>query len=320
MAKKDLTKSDGASTAVDTAPVFSSDALSKLTAAIQTGFEKTKNGQPAAKETKKEKHDRKKKEKKERQKAAPKEKAAPKDKAAPAAAAVAAVAEKKPPAPSRTRAPLGDQDGEFSKAAREKRQQNQPKPAAPRTEKKEFKPTEKTIAAWKPQRTKPGTQYETEAIQRKTASQEKATSSFPKKSTGRIDKDALLKEIVELGGNAEDLALVEGIESDDDQEEVVIESGKAKDIKKNDIEAFMKEIGLQAGKLPEMDDDEEDEEEEEEEEEEQAEEEEEEEEEEEDEEEEEEETKDVEMADVTAAAGDKKSKLVRCSYLLHFQN
>ncbi|KAL7273675.1 RNA-binding ribosome biosynthesis protein mak21 [Rhizina undulata] len=84
----------------------------------------------------------------------------------------------------------------------------------------------------------------------------KTKDGLPKKAGKKagIDKEALLKEIVELGGTQEDLDLVEGVDSNSDEEETVIpESGKdVKDVKKA-LENFMKEIGLDARKSVEAD-------------------------------------------------------------------
>ncbi|KAJ6259515.1 Ribosome biogenesis protein NOC1 [Drechslerella dactyloides] len=61
----------------------------------------------------------------------------------------------------------------------------------------------------------------------------------------KTTKDALLQEIIALGGTEEDLELVEGLDTDSDQEETVVkETGKVKNANRKDIEAFMKEIGL----------------------------------------------------------------------------
>ncbi|KAK6353804.1 hypothetical protein TWF730_008230 [Orbilia blumenaviensis] len=60
-------------------------------------------------------------------------------------------------------------------------------------------------------------------------------------------KDALLQEIMALGGTQEDLDLVGELDTDSDQEETIIkETGKVKNTTAKDIEAFMKEIGLTA--------------------------------------------------------------------------
>jgi ribosome biogenesis protein MAK21 len=276
MAKKDSNQSDVTratpSTADDGAPVFSSDALSKLTQRIQSDFEKAKSGPAASKEGKKEKKDRKKKERKER------------DQATKSEGSKAAVDKKAPAKPQPQSQPQADP----SKAIETKVKNRQAKPESssrptrkdqvdskfpakpfqkpPQGERKESKPfqkgqREKKVPEWKPQRTNPGTQYDSPATKRASAVNGKAKSGdpFPKKAdSGRIDKEALLAEIIELGGTEEDLALVDGIESDDENEEVVVEDfGEAKDIKKTDIEAFMKEIGLQRGKAQDVDDSEE---------------------------------------------------------------
>ncbi|KAF3939438.1 hypothetical protein ABW19_dt0202514 [Dactylella cylindrospora] len=73
----------------------------------------------------------------------------------------------------------------------------------------------------------------------------------PKPNEGSTDskskKDALLKEIIALGGTEEDLDLVDGVDTDSEEEETVVkETGKVKNTSKKEIEDFMKEIGLTA--------------------------------------------------------------------------
>lgn len=69
------------------------------------------------------------------------------------------------------------------------------------------------------------------------------------RARGKISKDVLLKEIIELGGTKEDLDLVEGIDSDSDAEEEAFgPSENAGKQVKTDLRNFMKEIGLEAGK------------------------------------------------------------------------
>ncbi|KAK6529280.1 hypothetical protein TWF281_008458 [Arthrobotrys megalospora] len=64
---------------------------------------------------------------------------------------------------------------------------------------------------------------------------------------GKSKKDALLQEIMALGGTQEDLDLVGELDTDSDQEETIVkETGKVKSATSKDIEAFMKEIGLTA--------------------------------------------------------------------------
>jgi ribosome biogenesis protein MAK21 len=222
-------KSDVATSSNDVAaaPELSADALSKLTQRIQIDFEKAKTngGNNNTPENKKEK-------KKEKKKNAKNERAE----------------EKKPengkpsPAAAKKRAPMPPQEDHFKVSAKpaqkppqQKPQNSKPKPAG-----------DKPKPQWKPERTKP-------------APAPAAKDPFPKKAgSGRIDKAALLKEMIELGGTEEDLALIDGITSDDEEEEVVQikETGKPKDVKMTDIEAFMKEIGLQGNKLPDVEEDE----------------------------------------------------------------
>jgi len=70
---------------------------------------------------------------------------------------------------------------------------------------------------------------------------------------GGIDKGRLLKEIIELGGTQEDLDLVDGIDSDEDGDEIVFaESGKTGRGLQKELRGFLKEIGLEAGKFSAM--------------------------------------------------------------------
>ncbi|KAF3910355.1 hypothetical protein ABW21_db0209890 [Orbilia brochopaga] len=74
-----------------------------------------------------------------------------------------------------------------------------------------------------------------------SAAQPDRGSSDAHKST----KDALLQEIIALGGNEDDLELVEGLDTDSDQEETVVkETGKIKSTSRKELEDFMKNIGL----------------------------------------------------------------------------
>ncbi|CAZ85673.1 unnamed protein product [Tuber melanosporum] len=80
----------------------------------------------------------------------------------------------------------------------------------------------------------------------------KTKDGLPRKpgKKGGIDKERLLKEIIELGGTQEDLDLVDGIDSDEDEEEVVFtESGKSGKRLQKELQGFLKEIGLGAGKF-----------------------------------------------------------------------
>ncbi|KAK6344467.1 hypothetical protein TWF696_008104 [Orbilia brochopaga] len=61
----------------------------------------------------------------------------------------------------------------------------------------------------------------------------------------KTKKDALLQEIIALGGTEEDLELVEGFDTDSEEEETVVkETRKVKSTSRKEIEDFMKEIGL----------------------------------------------------------------------------
>ncbi|KAG0643651.1 CBF/Mak21 family-domain-containing protein [Tuber brumale] len=90
----------------------------------------------------------------------------------------------------------------------------------------------------------------------------KTKDGLPRKpgKKGGIDKERLLKEIIELGGTQEDLDLVDGIDSDEDEEEVVFtESGKSGKRLQKELQGFLKEIGLEAGKFSTVEDEYEDE-------------------------------------------------------------
>jgi ribosome biogenesis protein MAK21 len=229
MAKKDSKSSDGstATATADGAPVFSADALSKLTQRIQTDFDKAKSGAGANKGVKQ---------------------SGKKDKKEKGKGSNATAKDQKNNTPSKS----GDKPNERS--AVNSRAQDGPssKPGAHRNnEKRRGKD-----AVGPSKNPKPPVSTRQETQKRKHASpanaKPKSSDPFPKKAgTGRIDKEALLREIVELGGTQEDLALVADIESDDSQEEVVIQDAgnSAKDVNKKDIEAFMKEIGLDIGKV-----------------------------------------------------------------------
>ncbi|PWW72335.1 CBF-domain-containing protein [Tuber magnatum] len=82
---------------------------------------------------------------------------------------------------------------------------------------------------------------------------DKTRDGLPRKpgEKGGIDKERLLKEIIELGGTQEDLDLVDGIDSDEDEEEIVFaESGKTGKGLRKELQGFLKEIGLEAGGSP----------------------------------------------------------------------
>lgn len=82
-----------------------------------------------------------------------------------------------------------------------------------------------------------------------------------KNGKGKIDKEALLKVIIELGGTQEDLDLVNDVVSDSEIEETEFsDSGKAGKGLKDELAGFMKEIGLERGKFEALPDEEEDEE------------------------------------------------------------
>jgi len=87
----------------------------------------------------------------------------------------------------------------------------------------------------------------------------KTKDGLPRKPGGEggIDKERLLKEIVELGGTQEDLDLVEGIDSDEDEDEdeiIFAESGKTGKGLQKELRGFLKEIGLEAGKFSTVED------------------------------------------------------------------
>jgi ribosome biogenesis protein MAK21 len=235
-------KSDGATSSSDVAaaPVLSADALSKLTQRIQIDFEKAKTNGNGGKNKKSQKERKKEKKKEKKNERAEEKKQTENGKPSPAA---------------KKRAPMPPQEDHFkvsTKPAQKPASQNPQKPKPqPAGDKPEPQPAgDKLKPQWKPERTKP-VPVPTPAPA--------AKDSFPKKAgSGNIDKAALLKEMIELGGTEEDLALIDGISSDDEEEEVlqIKESGKPKDVKMTDIEAFMKEIGLQGNKLPDVEEDE----------------------------------------------------------------
>ena len=85
----------------------------------------------------------------------------------------------------------------------------------------------------------------------------KTKDGLPRKpgEKGGIDKERLLKEIIELGGTQEDLDLVDGIDSDEDEDEIVFaESGKMGKGLQKELRGFLKEIGLEAGKFSTVED------------------------------------------------------------------
>jgi ribosome biogenesis protein MAK21 len=237
-------KSDGATSSSDVAaaPVLSADALSKLTQRIQIDFEKAKTNGNGGKNKKSQKERKKEKKKEKKNERAEEKKQTENGKPSPAA---------------KKRAPMPPQEDHFkvsTKPAQKPASQNPQKPKPqPAGDKPEPQPAgDKLKPQWKPERTKP-------VPVPTPAPAPAAKDSFPKKAgSGNIDKAALLKEMIELGGTEEDLALIDGISSDDEEEEVVQikESGKPKDVKMTDIEAFMKEIGLQGNKLPDVEEDE----------------------------------------------------------------
>ncbi|PUU76119.1 CBF/Mak21 family-domain-containing protein [Tuber borchii] len=94
---------------------------------------------------------------------------------------------------------------------------------------------------------------------KKQSSKSKAETKdgLPRKpgKKGGIDKERLLKEIIELGGTQEDLDLVDGIDSDEDGDEIVFaESGKTGRGLQKELRGFLKEIGLEAGKFSTVED------------------------------------------------------------------
>lgn len=96
-------------------------------------------------------------------------------------------------------------------------------------------------------------------IQRTAPPQLKSKSIHPKdilpqkpgkKGKSKIDKEALLKEIIELGGTQEDLDLVNDVESDSEIEGTEFNDfGKTGKGLKDELAGFMKDIGLEGGKF-----------------------------------------------------------------------
>ncbi|KAF3168361.1 hypothetical protein EYR41_005403 [Orbilia oligospora] len=88
---------------------------------------------------------------------------------------------------------------------------------------------------------------ETTATVESTKPTKKDTAAPAADGTVKSKKDALLQEIMALGGTQEDLDLVGELDTDSDEEETIVkEAGKVKNASAKDIEAFMKEIGLTA--------------------------------------------------------------------------
>jgi len=249
MAKKDLKKSDGTTTtsndtaAVAAAPVFSADALSKLTQRIQSDFEKAKSsgGKAGRKDRKKGK---------DKEKSAGGKKPSDKSPGKPlpsSGPSTAAPKGKSGDTKGDKRDPQPPQSDRFKDSQKPQQREAKPEPSSRPT--KQQKRESRPVPQWQPQRTKPGPSTGNKPPKDK--------DPFPKKAgSSSVDQEALLKEILELGGTAEDLALVDGIASDEDEEEglVVKESGKPKDVQVADIEAFMKEIGLANAELLDVDD------------------------------------------------------------------
>lgn len=72
----------------------------------------------------------------------------------------------------------------------------------------------------------------------------------PEEKGKKIGKEALLKEIIELGGTQEDLDLMNDIGSGSEIEETEFNvSGKVVKGFRNDLAGFMKEIGLEGGRF-----------------------------------------------------------------------
>lgn len=246
-------------------PEISPAALAKLGQRIQSDLDRAALHGNEGNTDKRAKHGPRRKERKERMKAAKL-----------TATATTAPPESKPPGNASSGSPANNSSKKARKAkkdtasdaqatvARKQQQQQQQQPQDKTTVKSK---KDKPAPAWKPQRTNPGTQYDVSATTRRganssrPAAQHTATDPFPKKAgSGRIDKEALLKEIIELGGTADDLALVDGIDSDDDADGVVASEEQStattvREVKKADVEAFMDEIGLQRGAAPDVDHD-----------------------------------------------------------------
>ena len=73
------------------------------------------------------------------------------------------------------------------------------------------------------------------------------SNQAPKKPTAQDEQAALLAEIKELGGDESDLALINGVASDDDDDNETYSKGSSKpaDRKlKDDLKALSKELGL----------------------------------------------------------------------------
>ncbi|KAI5780533.1 CBF/Mak21 family-domain-containing protein [Geopyxis carbonaria] len=249
MAKKHNSKPDGATPAApggDGVPVFSADALSKLTQRIQTGFDKNNDKGAQKKSGKKDKKQAKAKEPQS-------------DRKPPAAKPVVSKPVVAKPVVAKPVVLTGKPDKSRNEKHKSKNHSEFAAQPAQRG-----KNNGRLDIRDKPQRTFPVALPQQKNSKRAdsrpaTNGTSKPTVSLPRKTgTNRIDKEALLKEIVELGGTKEDLDLVAGIESDDEGEEVVVkDSGKVNAVKAKDIEAFMKGIGLEAGKVGDIEESEE---------------------------------------------------------------
>jgi ribosome biogenesis protein MAK21 len=204
-------------------PVFSADALTKLSQKIQTGFDQASNHKTDKfnKRGKKDRKSTKDGDKKEETKATaksakPAKPAKPND--TPVKALKTSRLESRPPKPTKDNtSPEKKRSKEVDSNSKHAKQPSSRAPPKP-------KPLTNGSARSAILPTKPG-------------------------SKSRVDKEALLKEIIELGGTQEDLDLVNGIDSESEEETVVQETAKVgKDVRK-DIESFMKDIGLDPGKV-----------------------------------------------------------------------
>lgn len=260
-------------TAEGPAPEFGADILSRLTARIATDFAKVNEAPKKAPKGKKEKKDkqaaqeeRKKKDEVYKQELKEKrahEKVAPVGRNPRFEPKTQAPAPAKAPAPARASAPV-----KTPVIAPKPETKKIPAPKVVEAEKKPEpkKLPERPVDDWKkhgkhdvarapktvrsPERN-PKNRDAPAAAAAAPAKAKKAKPAAAKPETkNQVDKFALLKEIIELGGNQEDLDLVTGLESDDAEEEVMLdEKPSGKKVKNADIEAFMKEIGLEAGKV-----------------------------------------------------------------------
>lgn len=232
---------NGAGGAEVEVPLLSEDALNKLTQTIQSGFEKAKQQEGKAKgvrpekKDKKDKKDDKKQDKKQDDKAGVNEKKKDKKDKKDKVGTV----EKKDT----------KQDKKDAKNTADKKDKKDTADKKDKKNKKDKKDKTKDLIVGKPSSTpttsKPADRGQKRSLNGEAKPPAQVLPTKPGQKHG-IDKAALLKEIVELGGTQEDLDLVKDIESDSEVDEVEFaESKKAEKGLTEELAGFMKEIGLE---------------------------------------------------------------------------